>query len=480
MFFEHSRSHFFKPVTGKYREQVVACLSQLYLRLYRASQADFGSHLKRDDVIEVFHEAVVRTPLLNDEIDDLDNTTRNHRDQAAWIFNILIEHGWLERQVDEVSMSSSFHFSREGRSFTEPFVNGNQTHRTRHRNTRSTYNSLKAFVSEMDIYDLLDSWDHSERIISDFSEVITELEERRNLLVKDMESQLLVQKASEEFFDFMEKRFQPDLSVKLTADGVEKYRERIVNLLDQIRGYDRSQKADLERRLRQLLPDLIQDNQSVLFTLLDNIEQRIRSASDIIVPQLRRAIQGFTKRADVILRQLSYLSAQNHDDVIERCKILGSMDSKSQDDVLTDIGYAMSSFAIGYVDPGQTRLQAPRKMRIPANFVDETIDVDESARHDIHIQSMLDQAFYVNSKTIQNYLLANFKEGNTIDSANLPVTNAIDLLALSHIIEAGAQSGLSSEYRFHIEPDPRPVIDNPFFDQLDRFQISLVDQNQES
>jgi len=480
MFFEHSRSHFFKPVTGKYREQVVACLSQLYLRLYRASQADFGAHLKRDDIIEVFHESVVRTPLLNDEADDLEGTTRGHREQAVWILNTLIEYGWLERQVDEVSMSASFHFSREGRSFTEPFVNVNQTHRTRHRNTRSTYNSLKAFVLELDIYDLIDSWDHSERIISDFSEVITELEERRNLLVKDMESQLLVQKASEEFFDFMEKRFQPDLSVKLTADGVEKYRDRIVMLLDQIRDYDRTKKAGLERRLRQLLPDLVQDNQSVLFTLLDNIEQRIRSASDIIVPQLRRAIQGFTKRADVILRQLSYLSAQNHDEVIDRCQHLGRMEVDVQNRVLDHVGHAMSSYALGFVDPGQIRLQAPRKTRLPATFVDESFHVDESARHEIHIQALLDQAFFVNNKTIQDYLLANLKDGKSVDSGDLPIENAIDLLALSHIVEAGAQSGLSSEYRFQIDPDPRPVVDNPFFDQLDRFHISLVDHNQES
>lgn len=476
MFFDSSRIQFFKPVTGKYREQVVACLSQLYMRLYRASQADFGESLRREDVIEVFHEAVVRTPLMNDD-DDQDYRPRNNREQAAWILNALIEHGWLEKQIDEVSMTSTYHFSRSGRSFTDPFLQSGQTHRTRHRNTRSTYNSLLAFVKDQEIYDLIDAWDHSERIISDFAEVITELEERRNLLVKDMESQLLIQKASDEFFDFMEKRFQPDLSIKLTADGVEKYRDRIVALLDEVRNYDRDQKATLERRVRLLLPEMVQDGQSLLFTLLDNIEQRIRATSEIIVPQLRRAIQGFTKRADVILRQLSYLSAQNHDDVIEKCRLLSSVPQEQQDEVLLRVGHMMSTCTVGFIDPGQVRLQAPRKTYIPSNLIEESNTVDEFARNEIHVQALLDQAFYVNNKAIQDYLLSHLSEGNKVDSADLPISSAEDLLALSHVIEIGAQSGLSSEYKFHIEPCEGSFTSSEYFDKRDRFIISLVEQN---
>ena len=55
---------------------------------------------------------------------------------------------------------------------------------------------------------------------ADFSDVIAELEERKRQLVRDVEAQQLVQRASEEFFEFMEKRFVPDLAVRFSEDSV--------------------------------------------------------------------------------------------------------------------------------------------------------------------------------------------------------------------------------------------------------------------
>src|SRR5690554_8227552 len=96
---------------------------------------------------------------------------------------------------------------------------------TRHRNTRNVRNSLASFLERGDVYDLLDAYENSEHIISDFTDVISELEERKRDLVKEMEQHLLLEYDSQAFFDFMENRFQPDVSVRLSADNVEKHRE---------------------------------------------------------------------------------------------------------------------------------------------------------------------------------------------------------------------------------------------------------------
>ena len=53
MFFTDEREQFFKPLTGKYREQVVECVRLLHERLYSA-KADYGESLKRDQVLDVF------------------------------------------------------------------------------------------------------------------------------------------------------------------------------------------------------------------------------------------------------------------------------------------------------------------------------------------------------------------------------------------------------------------------------------------
>ena len=116
MFFTDERAQFFKPLTGKYREQVVECLRLLHERLYSA-QADYGESLKRDQVIDVFSEALERAPLLDG--DDDTSRFRNNREQAGWILNLLVEHGWLKRDKDEASFQSTYPFSRTGRLFTQ-------------------------------------------------------------------------------------------------------------------------------------------------------------------------------------------------------------------------------------------------------------------------------------------------------------------------------------------------------------------------
>src|SRR6185503_12797196 len=51
MLFTADRLHFFRPSTGKYREQVVACLRSLYTRFY-SSLAEYSRVVDRDLVIE--------------------------------------------------------------------------------------------------------------------------------------------------------------------------------------------------------------------------------------------------------------------------------------------------------------------------------------------------------------------------------------------------------------------------------------------
>jgi predicted CopG family antitoxin len=264
MLFADERLNFFRLLTGKYREQVVACLRALCARLYSAL-ADYSRVVQRDLVIEVFQEAVTRTPVLESEEDDTALPVRGEREQAAWMLNLLLEHGWLERNVDEVTLDSIYGFSRIGRLFTQPMeeIAGNRF-RTRHRNTRNTCSALRSFLDKHEAYDLLDAYEYSERIVSDFSDVIAELEERKRQLIREEEAQQVVRRASEEFFDFMEKRFMPDVALRFSEDSVVRYREELDELLRRARAQRRDAKAAIERELRRLTPELIgNDRRSV-------------------------------------------------------------------------------------------------------------------------------------------------------------------------------------------------------------------------
>ncbi len=487
MFFEQERGHFFRPLTGKYRAQVMECLRELYERLYSSSSADYGQALARDTMLEIFQEALVRAPALADgsDEDDSDDLTegrfRTSREHSVWVLNQLQEHGWIEKQVDQATLQSTFAFTRYGRLFTEPFVAESRSMaRTRHRNTRNTRNALESFLERGDIYDLLDAYEYSERIISDFTDVIAELEERKRDLVREMEDQLLVQRASEAFFDFMENRFQPDLSVRLSADNVEKHRDQISQLIAGIRKRDKTFKANAERRLRELLPELAQEGQSVLWNILDGIDQRLRNASDIMLPALRKALQSFTKRADIIIRQMSYLASQQHNDVLAVCKHLAGLPEAQKNALLEQAGERMAVPEIALVDPAQVRLAPPRQRFIASAAVDEGKgDVDMDARRDIYIQQVLDQAFLINQQALKQYLRRHLGAGNKVSSRDLPIENAQDFLAVAHAIGLGAADGLSSEFTIRISYDPGEHNSGAaaeYFTRKDHFIFELVEK----
>ncbi|MBB3063210.1 Wadjet anti-phage system protein JetA family protein [Microbulbifer rhizosphaerae] len=475
MFFADAYQHFFRPLTGKYREQVVECLRLLYERLYTA-KADYGESLAREQILEIFSEALTRAPQLDtdDNNPDSEGRFRNLREQAVWVLNSLVEYGWLEKQVDSATLSASYPFSRRGRLFTQPLVEVNSTRvRTRHRNTRNTLNALEAFASRGEVHDLIDAWEYSERIVADFTDMIAELEERKRELVREVEAQLLVQQATDEFFSFMESRFQPDLAIRLSADSVEKHRDAIGRVIARIRRKDRERKAQWERRLRQLLPELAEEGRSLLWLMLDTIEDRMRRACEVKLPALRRALQGFTKRADIIIRQLSYLHSQSEGEFADMCQRLGEQPEKKE--LLERLGDQLGGFQLRLFDPRQTQLWQ-RSRRQPVNtLVEEDVPLAEENQRDILLQQLLDQAFNFNGGDLRNYLQTALGSGRRINSRDLPLKDARDLLAMSHALEAAAvnqDSAAALRVEFTGE-----TASNDYFAQFDEYFLELKESD---
>lgn len=481
MFFEQERSQFFRPLTSKYREQVVECMRELYKQLYSSSYAgstEYGQAMSREAIMGIFSEALTRAPIIQVEDEQLeaegDSRFKNHREQASWMLSVLVEHGWLEKQVDEATLQSSFSFTRWGRHFVEPFLEAQRGHNVaRHRNTRNVRNALESFLEHGEVYDLLDAYEYSERIISDFTDVISELDERKRALVREMEGQMLVQRASDQFFDFMEKRFQPDLAVRLSADNVEKYRDQISVLVDQIRTSPKSVKVMAEKRLRELLPEQVRDGESVLWSVLDDIEHRMKSACEHILPLVRKALQNFTKRADIIIRQMSYLASQKNNDVVSVCKQLSDMPQREQNAQLDRVAELMAVPQLKFIDPMQVRLAPPRRRLVIDTVVDEGLEtVDQDSRRELYVQQALDQAFFVNNNQVRRFMVEQFKQRNEIYSNEIPVDNANDLLALAHVVSVGAIDDLSSEYHFDVKWIKQDQ--HEYFQQKDVFSIRLV------
>jgi len=473
MLFTEGREYFFRPLNGKYRGQVVDCLSVFYERLYGAF-ADYSRSFTRDQVIEIFEEAIARSPVFDeDDGDEFATGPRTQREQANWILNLLVEHVWLERHIDDATLQVTYAFSRFGRLFTQPMVDAaGGRFRTRHRNTRNTRNALKSFLDKGGVYDLLDAYEYSERIVSDFSDVIAELDERRRQLVKEVESQQVVQRASDEFFDFMEKRFMPDVAIRLSADSVEKYRDEISGLIDRVKRRRKDFKAQAERELRRAAPELVGDpDQSVLLAILDGIDSRMHNASAIMLPALRQALNGFTRRADIIMRQLSYAGSGVQNQLQQMMERFRQTSGEEQTRALEAAGDALATLSIGLADADSIKLYAPRKPRVVNTAIEDNQEHDLEGRRQMFIQSVVDLAFTFNSRKQRDYVVNALSEGHRIHSQNLPIRDARELLMSAHVIEVGSIA--SSEFVFKVTPTNQRV-KTDYFDASDEFTIELM------
>lgn len=479
MFFTEQRLQFFKPLTSKYREQITQCLAALYRRQY-GSTADYAQALNREQLMEVLEDALILSAnhVLDDDKDEVEHRFRNTRELANWVLKSLLDAGWIERQVDQATLQSSFPFARMGRVFATALIESDTTQvRTRHRNTRNTLNSLEAFVARSEVYDLLDAYEYSERIITDFTDVISELEERKRELVREVEAQQLVHQATDQFFEFMEKRFQPDISVRLSADSVEKHRADIARVVAKIRRKPTEFKREAEIKLRRTLPDLCEPEQSYLWHILDTIDKRMRDAADIMLPALRRALHSFTKRADIIIRQLSYLNSQHNNNLLEVCKELADLPDDQYHQRMDRAAQAMSTFKFGLTDPAQIKLSERKDRLLVDSRIKEYAQVDKDAQRELMIQQMLDQAFIINNEQVKSYLLTALRNGQRISTRNLPVDSAQDLLAMAHIIEVGAINDDGFDFYFDVSYTGNSIENTEFYQKHDEFLIALREKN---
>jgi hypothetical protein len=460
----------------------------LYERLYTA-KADYGESLAREQILEIFCEALTRAPQLDSDdssvepvvepvvetvvgtIAETERRFQNLREQAVWVLNSLLEYGWLEKQVDNATLSTSFPFSRRGRLFTQPMVEINSTRvRTRHRNTRNTLNALEAFASRGEVHDLIDAWEYSERIVADFTDMIAELEERKRELVREVAAKILVQQATDEFFSFMESRFQPDLAIRLSADSVEKHRDAIGKVIDRLRRKQKEQKAEWERRLRLLLPEMAEQGRSLLYLVLDTIEDRMRRACEVKLPALRSALHGFTKRADIIIRQLSYIHSQSEGELVDLCQRLGEMPDKAQ--LLEKLGDQLSGFQLRLFDPKQTQLWQRQRRQPVETRVEDEAPLSAAGRREILLQQLLDQAFTLNNGELKDYMLRALGSGQLVYSSDLPVKSAADLLAMSHAIEVATASQSAAGFEFYVQDEQRRG--SNFYFEFDEFSFKMV------
>ncbi|RYZ94770.1 MAG: hypothetical protein EOO68_19695 [Moraxellaceae bacterium] len=217
----------------------------------------------------------------------------------------------------------------------------------------------------------------------------------------------------------------------------------------------------------------------MLDTLLQTIESRLKNACEIMLPALRRALNTFTQRADIIIRQLSYINGRGADDLMDIYRSLAQLPQKEQDNLFTRHAEVLSGMQLAFIDPAQIQMRAPRQQYVIRSAIDQEKALDLDAQKEIFIQQALDKAFVLQSSEVRHYVHQALSNTGRVNSRHLTASTMQELLNLSHAVEVAASDNLSSHYHFTIEQDAEwlhslpQIQDDYYFKQRDQFVITL-------
>lgn len=439
MFFEAGRQNFFRPLSSKRREIVAACLQSLYERMHGPG-ADYSQNLTRDalrDLLSPVIQATINNVIVEtDAVDNSDSEIDLADDQqlAGVIIRSLLKDGWIEAFGDRAGLITAFRFTRGGKLFAEAIWSLDRPRaRTRQRNMRSCRNALAATLKSGDAYDLIDAYDHAEKVISDLAEGVD--------YFQDLVRRLMVTASTtpwDGFVDFLD-RFEKEFKKQLTADNVERHRAAIRDTLTKLRCMDDAKANALENQLNDNARWAEKEKSSgtTYDWMLDRIEELIDAACDTKQPELIKAMNIYMRRAANIVQQAMMLrSDANRHAYMSAITLVSSKKGKDQDDLLVRLGASFASAEVRLIDPASFKLRST-SVRRKALTVTALPKVTRDARMNAAIQRAVASAFAIENAEIRSYLTAELRlRDRPLRLSTLPVKTATDILQAMQAVEA--------------------------------------------
>ncbi|HUX89879.1 MAG TPA: Wadjet anti-phage system protein JetA family protein [Gallionellaceae bacterium] len=447
MFYESERQNFFRPLNGKRRELVVACLRSLYERLH-GSGADYSHNLTRDDVRDILLPVVQSmSSVVNSEAVAADDElaaieSGDVLELSSAVFRSLLRDGWLEMFGDRAGLVTAYRFSRAGKLFAEAlWVLDRPRSRSRQRNVRSCRNSLEATLRNSDAYDLIDAYDYAEKVISDLAEGVDYFQELvRHLMVEASQTPW------DEFMDFLD-RFEKEFKKQLTADSIERHRQAIRETLAKLRGLADDKTNTLNAQLNEVARWAVQERSgnSSYDWLLDRIEEMVEAACTTKQPELIKAMNTYMRQATNIVQQAMMLrGGQTRHAYSRAISRTAKLEGVAQNQFLTRIGASISGSEIRLLDPASFRLRSASQRR-KALTVTAQPKVSREARLAAALQRAEASGFALSNEDVVIALHNELKlRGRPFLLSSMPIKTARDVLQAMQAVEAvrGSREGI--------------------------------------
>jgi len=439
MFFEAERRNFFRPLNGKRRELVAACLRSLYERLHGPG-ADYSQNLHRDNLRDVL------VPVIQDHSSDMDGEIGADDDElgsidssdalqlAGALIRTLLKDGWLETFGDRVGLVTAYRFTRPGKLFSEALWSLSRLRtRSRQRNVRGCRNALEAARKNVDAYDLVDAYDYAEKVISDLSEGVDYFQE----LVRHLMSEAS-RTPWDEFMEFLD-RFEKEFKKQMTADNVERHRQAIRESIHKLRCIEQGQFVILEQQLQDIATWANPERQadSTVDWMLDRIEEMVEAACTTKHPELLKAMNMYVRRATSIVQQAMFLQGgkakYNYSKAIA---MVADLEGEKQTTLLSRIGEVLVSAEVRVLDPALFKLRSVSQRRKAL-----AITVQPRVSRDSRLAAAMHRAeagaFSLSNDDIADSLRRELRlRDRPVRLSTLPIKTAADVLQAMQAVEA--------------------------------------------
>lgn len=438
-FFAGERDRFFRPLNSARRELVAACLLALYDRLHGPA-ADYSHNLTRESLKELLLPVVREnqdTQESDQESDELAGPETNDPLQLTnLIIRVLTRDGWLEQFPDRHGLVTAFRLTRPGKMFAHAFWSLNRPSRTRQQNMRSCRNALEAALhSKGSAEDLLDAYEHAEKVIEDLTEGIDLLQERIRLLMR----QASIHNQWEDFVEFLDK-FQRSYSKQFTVDSATLNKNAIRNRLEALRTQlDSDRRERMEAELREIATWAVNEcsGPSVFEWLLDRIEEIVAAAHESKQPGFMRAMNTYIKRVTGLVQQSMMLrTGRDRHAYMAAVSNVASLNTPEQDLLLNRIGMYLVPAEVRLLDPTSFRLRTVRQ-RKSASTVSLPPRASREARLIAALKAAEENAFSVaNTELVQDMRKRLRLFQHPVRISALPLTSATEVLGAMQVVEA--------------------------------------------
>ena len=439
MFYEAERQNFFRPLSGKRRELVVACLRSLYERLH-GSGADYAHNLTRDDLRDILlpvvqtmsHELSADALSTDDELATIESG--DVLELSSAVFRNLLRDGWLEMFGDRAGLVTAYRFSRAGKLFAESlWILDRPRTRSRQRNVRSCRNALEAALRNSDAYDLVDAYDYAEKVISDLSEGVDYFQELVRHLMEEAS-----QTPWDEFMDFLD-RFEKEFKKQLTADSVERHRQAIRETLGKLRNLTGVQAKAIDLQLNEVARWALQERNgnSSYDWMLDRIEEMVEAACTTKQPELIKAMNTYMRQATNIVQQAMMLrGGQTRHAYSRAIHRTAKLEGEAQNQFLVRLGVAISGSEVRLLDPANLKLRSASQRR-KALSVTAQPKVSRDARLAAALLRAEAAGFALSNEDVHVTLRNELQlRGRPFLLSSLPIKTARDVLQAMQAVEA--------------------------------------------